>query len=67
MKINIKFFISGIIFRFLPEIFNLNNGLDYNSKIVLGMTLTMVFFLVNRGYTNFNNCINSYNFVSNFY
>ena len=44
MKINIKFFISGIIFGFLPEIFNLNNGLDYNSKIVLGMTLTMVFF-----------------------
>ena len=44
MKINIKFFISGIIFGFLPEIFSLNNGLDYNSKIVLGMTLTMVFF-----------------------
>ena len=67
MKINIKFFVSGIIFGFLPEIFNLNNGLDYNSKIVLGMTLTMVFFLVNRGHTNFNNCTNSYNFVSNFY
>ena len=44
MKINIKFFVSGIIFGFLPEIFNLNNDLDYNSKIVLGMTLTMVFF-----------------------
>ncbi len=44
MKINIKFFILGIVFGFIPEIFNLNHGLEYNSKVVLGMTLTMVFF-----------------------
>ena len=44
MKINIKFFILGILFGFVPEIFNLNHGLEYNSKIVLGMTLTMIFF-----------------------
>ena len=44
MKINIKFFISGIIFGFLPEIFNLNNGLDYNSKIVLGTSIKSFLF-----------------------
>ncbi len=44
MKINIKFFVLGIVFGFIPEIFNLNHGLEYNSKVVLGMTLTMVFF-----------------------
>ena len=44
MKINIKFFILGIFFGLIPEIFNLNHGLEYNSKVVLGMTLTMVFF-----------------------
>ena len=46
MKINIKFFILGIVFGFIPEIFNLNHGLEYNSKVVLGMTLTMVFFWI---------------------
>ena len=44
MKININFFLLGIFFGFLPEILNLNHGLEYNSKIVLGMTLAMVFF-----------------------
>ena len=44
MKINFKYFILGVLFGFLPEILNINHGLDYNSKVVLGMTLTMVFF-----------------------
>ena len=44
MKINFKYFVLGILFSFLPEILSLNNSLDYNSKVVLSMTLMMVFF-----------------------
>ena len=51
MKINIKFLICGI-FRFIPELTNLNSQLDFNSKIVLGMTLVMIFLWVTEAIPN---------------
>ena len=44
MKIN--FFLIGIILGFLPNYFGLDESLDSNSKIVLQMLLTMIFFWV---------------------
>ena len=41
-----KFFLTGIIVGFIPEIFNLNEGLEYNAKIVLQLMITMIFFWV---------------------
>lgn len=41
-----KFFLIGILVGFIPEIFNLNEGLEYNAKIVLQLMITMIFFWV---------------------
>ena len=42
MKFNVSLFFTSIFVGLLPEIFNINDALDYNSKIVLSMTLIMV-------------------------
>ena len=42
MKFNVSLFFTSIFVGLLPEIFNINDTLDYNSKIVLSMTLIMV-------------------------
>lgn len=52
MKINIKFLICGIFLGFIPELTNLNSQLDFNSKIVLGMTLVMIFLWVTEAIPN---------------
>ena len=44
MKIN--FFLVGILVGFLPSILGLDANLDFNSKIILQMLITMVFFWV---------------------
>ena len=42
MKFN--FFTIGILLGFLPNILGLDANLDLNSKIVLQMLITMIFF-----------------------
>ncbi len=42
--INYKFLFFGIIISILPDIFNLNQELDHNSKIALRMMILMIFF-----------------------
>ena len=42
----ITFFLIGIFLGFLPNIFGLDNNLDLNSKIILQMLITMIFFWV---------------------
>ena len=42
--INYKFLFLGIIISILPDFFNLNQDLDYNSKIALRMMILMIFF-----------------------
>ena len=42
--INYKFLFLGIIISILPDFFNLNQELDYNSKIALRMMILMIFF-----------------------
>ncbi len=42
MKFNVSLFFTSIFIGLFPEIFNINDSLDYNSKIVLSMTLIMV-------------------------
>ena len=46
MKIN--FFLIGIFLGFLPNILGLDNNLDLNSKIILQMLITMIFFGLQR-------------------
>ena len=44
MKFN--FFTIGILLGFLPNILGLDANLDLNSKIVLQMLITMIFFWI---------------------
>jgi len=41
-----RLFLVGILVGFIPEILNLNDGLDYNAGIVLQLMITMIFFWV---------------------
>ena len=41
-----RLFLVGILAGFIPEILNLNDGLDYNAGIVLQLMITMIFFWV---------------------
>ena len=41
-----KYFLTGIILGFFPEILNLNDGLEYNARIVLQLMITMIVFWV---------------------
>ena len=50
MKFN--FFTIGILLGFLPNILGLDANLDLNSKIVLQMLITMIFFLDNGSYSS---------------
>ena len=52
MNVKIEFLIIGITIGLLPELLNLNNFLDYNSKVVLGMTLIMIFFWITEAIPN---------------
>ncbi len=49
---NHKLILIGIFLSFIPEMLNLNDALDYNAKIVLGMTILMVFFWVSEAIPN---------------
>tara|TARA_B100000029_G_scaffold132145_1_gene126002 strand:+ start:3375 stop:4778 length:1404 start_codon:yes stop_codon:yes gene_type:complete len=42
--INFKFLILGVVFCLLPDILNINSGLDYNAKIALRLMILMIFF-----------------------
>ncbi len=52
MKVKAEFLIIGITIGLLPEFLNLNNFLDFNSKVVLGMTLVMIFFWITEAIPN---------------
>ena len=52
MKVKAEFLIIGITIGLLPEFLSLNNFLDFNSKVVLGMTLVMIFFWITEAIPN---------------
>lgn len=43
MKFKINFLITGLVLSYLPEFLSINEKLDYNAKIVLSMTILMIF------------------------
>ena len=55
-----RLFLVGILVGFIPEILNLNDGLDYNAGIVLQLMITMIFFLGYGSNTPVNYCTNSH-------
>ena len=48
MKFKINFFIAGLILSYLHEFLGINGKLDYNAKIVLSMTILMIFLEKNQ-------------------
>ena len=43
MKFKINFLITGLVLSYLPEFLSINENLDHNAKVVLSMTILMIF------------------------
>ena len=50
--INFKLLILGIVFSILPDILDINNGFDHNTKIALRMMILMIFYWVTETMPN---------------